>query len=111
VAWVFGIAMNVVREHRRKAGRHASAAIDPDVLAAATPDRPTDAERCCDLERFRRAIAALPDRQREAVACRFLRRMSVSETAAVMGCAEGTVKAATFAAMKNLRDAMRANRT
>ena len=50
---------------------------------------------------------ALPDRQREAVACRYLRGMTVRETAQAMSVAEGTVKAAVFAALEGLRKAMR----
>ena len=101
VGWLYGIAMNVVREFRRKAKRYGRLApIGPDVLAGPGPN---DDETGVDLARLGRAMTALPDRQREAVACRFLRRLSVRETAAAMGCAEGTVKAAVHAALENLR--------
>ena len=78
--------------------------IDPALLAGHRPDPPVaDAEELAGLAS---ALAALPPRQREAVACRYLRRMSVRETAATMGCAEGTVKAAVFAALRGLRKSM-----
>lgn len=38
------------------------------------------------------AVARLPARQRLAVDCHYFVGLSVGETAAVMGCAEGTVK-------------------
>ncbi|MCD6303833.1 MAG: hypothetical protein J7M21_02595, partial [Planctomycetes bacterium] len=50
----------------------------------------------------------MPDRQRETIACRYLRQMSVRQTARVMGCAEGTIKAAALAGLKNLRKALAA---
>ncbi len=51
----------------------------------------------------RRAVAALPRRQREVVALRYFLDCSVAETAARMGCAEGTVKALTHQAIDALR--------
>lgn len=53
----------------------------------------------------RDAVAALPNRQRSAVLLRYYADLSVRETAAVMGCAEGTVKALTFKAVAALREA------
>ena len=100
VAWLAGIAMNVVRERRR---RRPMAVLDPALLAAAEMvggDAETDA---VDLGELAGAMAALAPRQREAVTCRYLLRMSVRETALTMGCAEGTVKAAVAAALANLR--------
>ena len=48
-------------------------------------------------------VATLPRRQREAVVLRYFVDCSVSETAARMGCAEGTVKALTHQAIDTLR--------
>jgi RNA polymerase sigma factor (sigma-70 family) len=53
------------------------------------------------------AVAELPSRQREVIACRYLRRMTVRETAEAMGFAEGTVKSAVSAALDKLRDRLR----
>ena len=102
-AWLYGIAMNVVREFRRQRGRGAPGGMDLDALAAG---RERDGTDQAELARLACYLAELPDRQREAVACRYLRQMSVRQTAAAMGCAEGTVKAAVFAGLRNLRAAM-----
>lgn len=52
---------------------------------------------------LRRAIAGLPERQRLAVECHYYVGLTVRETAQVLGCATGTVKAALSAARANLR--------
>ena len=94
-AWLMGIAMNVVREIRRK--RLPASGMDGLDLPA-RPEDPPD-ER---LALLAPAVEQLPARQREAIICRFLQGMSVAETAHVMGCAEGTVKATVFKAISAL---------
>ncbi len=49
------------------------------------------------------ALAALPPRQRDAVILRLLQDRTTRETAAVMGCAEGTVKALLHQGVQNLK--------
>lgn len=105
VAWLYGICLNVVREIRRRRRRDRGAGGEADLLAvAADGEAPAERE---ELARLADGLAGLPPRQREAVSCRYLRGMSVRQTAAAMGCAEGTVKAAVFAALRNLRAALR----
>jgi RNA polymerase sigma factor (sigma-70 family) len=59
-----------------------------------------DTRRDLDLER---AVARLSDRQREAVDLRYFAGLTVVETAAAMGCAEGTVKSTLSDARARLR--------
>ena len=101
VAWLCGIAMNVVRELRRKHRRSPTAV--PDLNLRAVPQEADGEDRESGLRRLMKALHTLPPRQREAIVCRFLLEMSVRRTAETMGCAEGTVKASVFAAMQNLR--------
>ena len=49
------------------------------------------------------AIEKLPEMQRATFVLRFREELSVKETAAVLGCAEGTVKANGFHAIRRLR--------
>jgi RNA polymerase sigma-70 factor (ECF subfamily) len=106
LAWLCGITLNVVRETKRTELRQkrswiAQSERQGDRTIESDTEKHTDAE---ELGQLMEAVAELPPRQREAVACRYLRRMTVRETARVMGCAEGTVKSAVSAALARLRD-------
>jgi RNA polymerase sigma-70 factor (ECF subfamily) len=108
LAWLCGILVNVAREcHRRqRAGR--TAWDGPGGLQPAGKGRPAsvrdDDPGPEELRQLREAINRLPPRQREAIACRYLRGMSLRQTAEVMGCAEGTVKSAASSALERLRE-------
>lgn len=53
------------------------------------------------------ALRKLPGRQRVAVALRYFADLSVEDTAKVMGCAPGTVKALTHQALAAIRIRLR----
>lgn len=98
-AWTYRVAFNLARSHwrRRRAERRANE------RSANRPTEPRDADPGSVLA-VREAVAALPERQRRAVVCRFYADMSVAETAAALGCAAGTVKALTHKAVAALRE-------
>jgi RNA polymerase sigma-70 factor (ECF subfamily) len=89
-AWLAAI---VAGEARRARGR-----VRP--LAELVDAPVEDTRRDLDLER---AVARLPDRQREAVDLHYFAGLTVVETAAAMGCAEGTVKSTLSDARARLR--------
>jgi len=53
-------------------------------------------------------VRALPARQRAVIVLRFYEDLSEAEIAAALGCAPGTVKSQSAAAMKSLRRALAA---
>jgi RNA polymerase sigma-70 factor (ECF subfamily) len=55
------------------------------------------------MDYLRKALVALPERQRLAIILRAYEGMSCKETAEVMGCSEGTVKAHYHTAVKGLK--------
>ncbi|MFB3892268.1 MAG: RNA polymerase sigma factor [Phycisphaerae bacterium] len=118
--WLYGIAMNVIRECHRRLGRRGADGVDLDNLAGDDCGPPgvvglgagggqpsSESDQAARRELLAKALASLPPRQQEAVSCRYLLQMSLRETAELMGCAEGTVKAAVFAALENLRKIIR----
>jgi RNA polymerase sigma factor (sigma-70 family) len=115
MAWLCGFALNVVREYQRKERRRAVIWLDLSEDKT-SGEAGTDGTARKDglapeqLQYLREAISGLPPRQREAIACRYLRRMSIRETADAMGCAEGTVKSAVAAALESLRDVLEKDR-
>jgi RNA polymerase sigma factor (sigma-70 family) len=89
--WLCAITANVARSshrHRWKLRAHLPAPRDRDTDAA------------IDLDA---AIKLLPPRQRLAVECFYAVALSVEETAALMGCSEGTVKSTLSDARARLR--------
>lgn len=99
--WSLSIALNVVREQRRK--RQLDELDSAQEPAAATPRAARLTEDEEETAILKQTLAALPDRQREAITLRFFEDLSVEETAAAMNCATGTVKATVHQALKALR--------
>jgi RNA polymerase sigma factor (sigma-70 family) len=64
------------------------------------PHHPPDDEDAPDLQN---SISNLPDRQREALVLRYYERLSIRETARIMGCREGTIKSHLHKALNNMR--------
>jgi RNA polymerase sigma-70 factor (ECF subfamily) len=110
--WSLGIAINVVREIKRRRARAAPGGDGATRQAESVSDGKPSAHARTDAAEQRAALRAvlddLPDRQREAVVLRFFEDLSVDETARVMGCAEGTVKATVHQAVRSLRKRLRA---
>ena len=98
-AWTYRVAVNLGNSwlRRRLAERRAIAR-----LASRAAPHHIDAD-AADKIAVRRAVAALPRRQRTALVLRYFADLPVGEAAEVMGCSPGTVKSLTSLAMTNLR--------
>jgi RNA polymerase sigma-70 factor, ECF subfamily len=95
--WVTKVAMNVARSRFRRLlveRRHQSS-------VAAESAGPSG-----DLVDLRRALAALPRRQREATVLRYYLDLDVAEVADVLGVSEGTVKTSLYRARQSLAAAL-----
>ncbi len=81
-------------------------------LASANPsaefENPeTSSERAQTLRAIEEEILLLPDRQREAFLMRYWEDMDVADTAAAMGCSDGSVKTHCSRAVKALFKALK----
>lgn len=73
---------------------------------AEPPDRAgadDDAEASTRRVLFAQALRRVPPRQRVTLICRFYQGLDVAETAAALGCSEGTVKSQTARGLAALR--------
>jgi RNA polymerase sigma-70 factor (ECF subfamily) len=91
-AWLCAIIADQARRARRRRR--------PFALLASIPARVRSTEDRLDVEY---AVGRLAPRQRLAVDCFYFVGLSVSETASVMACSEGTVKSTLSDARNRLR--------
>jgi RNA polymerase sigma-70 factor (ECF subfamily) len=103
--WSLGIALNVVREHKRKRPSEQITQIQEPVATTPRLERLIETEE--EASMLKRTLDSLPDRQREAITLRFFEDLSVEQTAQVMGCATGTVKATVHQALRSLREKLK----
>jgi RNA polymerase sigma-70 factor (ECF subfamily) len=102
--WLFGILRNRwLKSLRKKKPPVVEGEVVEAVMAAeqAAPDwRLEQAEEAAQL---RRALAALPDGQREVLELRFLGQASLEDIAKVLDCPLGTVKSRLHHGLEKLR--------
>lgn len=105
--WFLRIVVNTAHRHGRRRRRLLAftrveaPAIERARSGSRTPEQVSEANEIG--RRLDQALARLPRRQRTAFVLRYLEGLSTAETAGVMSCAEGTVKAALFRAVGKLR--------
>jgi RNA polymerase sigma-70 factor (sigma-E family) len=88
----------VERRHRERTAAGQGDDVDPRAeVDVAVVDRERDADLLA-------AVRVLPRRQREVIALRYLEELSTAETADVLGCSEGSVKAYLSRGLARLRD-------
>lgn len=103
LTWIVGTLRNVCAEQRRRSGRNGGT-VDVDVDALAADDTTTGTAPHADARgALHRWLRELPPRQRDAVVLRSLEELSVKDTARIMDCREGTVKALLHQGMTRLR--------
>jgi len=89
--WLFTIAMNLVREHYRRAGRRRETLLEPERLPepVATHDSAHEAETAA---RVQRALDALPAGQREVIELHWLSELPYAQVAQIVGASEAAVR-------------------
>jgi RNA polymerase sigma factor (sigma-70 family) len=104
--WLLAIVANEAKNQRRAATRRAGLLLR--VAREGTPENSPASPETAVLAAERReelleALRGLREEARWAIACRYFLRLSEEETAAILGCARGTVKSRLSRAMKGLR--------
>jgi RNA polymerase sigma-70 factor, ECF subfamily len=98
-AWAHRVAFNLASSHHRRAATWRR--IRGRVASPGNEELETDDATALAI---RREVAALPDRQREALVLRYFADLSVRQVAVAMRCPENTVKTHTRRALEALRE-------
>ena len=109
--WLFRIAthlaLNSLRDGKNERSQERLDDDSGDMPARQVFDRRPSAEQSmvyqAKLDEIRRAIAALPEKQRAAVLMHKYEEMEYSQIAKVLGCSESAVKSLLFRAYETLR--------
>jgi RNA polymerase sigma-70 factor (ECF subfamily) len=103
-AWLMRIARNEVVSFTRRNGRRAHDTELPDDLVDRGNNDPAETtERTMALEDMRKAVALLPEAQREVIILRFASGLSVADTAKALGKQENNVKVLQHKGMQRLQ--------
>ncbi len=98
--WLYTIAANLRREHFRRRGRRPEVQLDPDRHRGpvATPATSTPEARL-----LRRALAQLPEHERDVLVLHWFEGLSMAEVAQVLGASRSAVKVRAHRAYKKLQ--------
>jgi RNA polymerase sigma-70 factor (ECF subfamily) len=106
--WLYSIALNVLRDHGRRRGAEARAY--ERMSAGSVPaDWEDEADRRESRDALLRAMAQLPDDEREAVALFYGADLSVEEIARVAGTRAGAIKQRLYRARERMRETLGEN--
>jgi RNA polymerase sigma-70 factor (ECF subfamily) len=103
--WLYRIALNLCLNHLKKKDRQ-----DIELNESISAGTGTPLSSVIKKEQslhLRNAIATLPERQKAAITLRTYQGLSLKETAEVMDCSEGAVKAHFHHGMKKLKDKLK----
>jgi RNA polymerase sigma factor (sigma-70 family) len=98
--WIYTIAMNLVRDHARRAGTE-TRALERVVEPVGGGRGPLEGIE--DRDQLRRALDGLSAEEREAVALRFGGELTIPEIAKVTGSSHSTVHGRVYRALEKLR--------
>ena len=104
--WLLRIVANEARNRRRAAGRRAGYELrfaTDRAIATPGPSPESAALAAATQQTLRAALAELPRRERDVVACRYVVGLSEGETAAALGLPKGTVKSRAARGLARLR--------
>jgi RNA polymerase sigma-70 factor (ECF subfamily) len=107
-SWLYAIALNLLRDHARRAAAEARALERTGAPGDAADDPAFSGVEHRDV--VQRALATLAPEEREAIALRFGAELSVPEIAEVLGEPLTTAEGRVYRALRKLRDALGSRR-
>jgi len=103
-SWLYRIAHDVAVNHIRRTARTPQPVPDETIGSSAVIDSWNEFEAMDNAELVHRTLESLSHEHREVLTLRFLEQMEIEEIAAVVACAEGTVKSRLHYAKAALRN-------
>lgn len=100
--WLYAIATNLGRDHYKAADFRLTADLHENVWHETSPEE--NALILDEVQSVIRALAAIPDFQREVIVLRFYQALSLAEIADALDIPLGTVKSRLSLGIKRLRD-------
>jgi len=100
--WLYTIAVNSLRDHRRREGAEQRAL--ENVSAGAPGGAPDASETVADRDAVERAMHVLTEEERDAIALRYGAELTIPEIAKLAGLRETTARGRVYGAMQKLRD-------
>jgi RNA polymerase sigma factor (sigma-70 family) len=100
--WLYAIALNLLRDHARRAAAEGRA-VERVAHGAATP-APADLDAIEHRDAVQRALQGLSEEEREAIALRFGADLTVPEMAHLLGEPLTTVEGRVYRALRKLRE-------
>jgi RNA polymerase sigma-70 factor, ECF subfamily len=101
--WLYSIALNCLRDQRRRAAAE-TRAMERVLTGVAVAGGDDWISRVEDREQLGRALAALSDEEREAIALRYGGGLTAPEMATVLGERLTTVEGRIYRALRKLRE-------
>ena len=99
--WLYAIAMNLLRDHARRAAAEGRAI---ERVGAPVPAGGDELDSVARRDELQRVLATLADDEREAIALRFGAELTVPEMAKLLGQPLTTVEGRVYRALRKLRE-------
>jgi RNA polymerase sigma-70 factor (ECF subfamily) len=103
--WLYTIALNLLRDHARKAGA-AQRAVNKVVAGAREPRTDGEFDQIADRDAIHRALHALSAEERETIALRFGADLTMPEIAMLTKEKLTTVEARVYRALRKMRSTL-----
>ncbi len=102
-AYLMTMVTNEFLSWRRRWHTRTVVALGAETLERSAPTGRDHSESIVDRDDLERRLARLPRRQQAALVLRFFEGLDYAESAAILGCAEGTVRSACSRGLAALR--------